>query len=146
VACPFFMPTEKYENGGWPHPARLPLGAGWKGLCQAPGFENSVPEDGPMQDLCNLGYASNCRWLPADRVWDSVRFGVSRDCEQRVVLCYACEKEHRPVAHGFLEYDLRSRAWSVTHSHPGIQRMAECFVDAYLLRKQASTFNSSENP
>ena len=32
MACPYFMPVEKLENGTWPHPSRLPLGSGWRGF------------------------------------------------------------------------------------------------------------------
>jgi len=74
-----------------------------------------------------------------DRAWDSVRFGVSKECDQRIVLCYACEKEHRPVDHGLLEYDARSGRWNSVHSNAVIQKMAECYVESYLFRKQRSS-------
>src|SRR5260370_2007562 len=75
VACPFFMPVEKLENGAWPHPARLPLGCGWSGCCTAPGHEGEVPSAHQLHE-CNLGYALGCGRLPKQRTWDAVRFFV----------------------------------------------------------------------
>src|SRR4029077_20703342 len=77
VACPYFMPVEKMENGSWPHPSRLPLGCGWKGYCTAPGHEPPIPAQDVLEAFCNLGYASSCGWAPTQRAWDSVRFAVS---------------------------------------------------------------------
>jgi hypothetical protein len=77
MACPYFMPVAKLENGNWPHPARLPLGVGWSGHCAAPGHEGETPAQDVLQDFCNLGYASGCGWAPAERLWDAVRFAVS---------------------------------------------------------------------
>ena len=60
MACPFFMPTHKYEDGTWLHPFRLPLGGGWKGYCTAPGREGEVPSPEQLHHACNLGYARSC--------------------------------------------------------------------------------------
>jgi hypothetical protein len=76
VACPFFMPVEKLEDGNWLHASRLPLGCGWTGHCTAPGHENAAPSPEELRDFCNLGYAENCGRLPRERAWDSVRFGA----------------------------------------------------------------------
>ncbi|MGA7967436.1 MAG: hypothetical protein WBQ00_03105 [Terriglobales bacterium] len=35
MACPYFVPREIVYDLSWPHPARLPLGAGWTGTCCA---------------------------------------------------------------------------------------------------------------
>lgn len=135
LACPYFMPTHKAENIAWIHPARLPLGAGWSGFCTAPGFENQVPSDGQVRESCNLGYAGTCPRRPQASPWDSIRFGVSRESNQRLELRYVCEKDHQPAAHGILEYDVAAGRWSAAHTDARIQKMAECFVEAYLLRK-----------
>ncbi|HEX4782926.1 MAG TPA: hypothetical protein VH350_01210 [Candidatus Sulfotelmatobacter sp.] len=154
MACPYFMPVEKLENGNWPHPARLPLGAGWSGHCRAPGHEGNTPAQDVLEAFCNLGYASSCCWSPAERVWDAVRFAVSAplDAAKRkdsrskgseansvhanvLVLRYVCERDHRPVEHGDLEFDLSGATWLRQHSNPGIQKMAECFLESYLKKK-----------
>ncbi len=61
MACPFFMPTSKLEDGGWLHPSRLPLGGGWIGHCSAPGYEGAEPTNQELRELCNLGYATGLR-------------------------------------------------------------------------------------
>jgi hypothetical protein len=129
------MPVEKHDSALWMHPARLPLGAGWKGHCTAPGHSGEVPTEEQLRDGCNLGYARHCCWRPADRPWDSTRFGVSKESEQRIALCYVCEKEHHPVEHGTLEYDPLQGRWNSTHPDQRLQRMAESYMESYLLRK-----------
>jgi len=137
------MPVAKFENGSWPHPARLPLGGGWRGHCTAPGHEGELPSESTQERFCNLGYASTCGWSPTDRVWDAVRFAVcapSRRDEssdaaalgRTLHLRYVCEKDHRPVESGDLEFDLLRAAWQNRHDDPRLQKMAECFLDSYL--------------
>lgn len=147
MACPYFMPVAKLENGAWPHPARLPLGCGWSGHCTAPGHEGQVPSQDVLEAFCNLGYASSCAWAPQERAWDAVRFSVSappdaaRKTDRRSVasflrLIYVCERDHRPVVHGELTFDLASAAWTHTHEDLRIQKMAECFLDSYLKKNR----------
>lgn len=129
------MPTEKHDSALWTHPARLPLGLGWKGYCTAPGHEHQLPSDEQLRDRCNLGYAHHCPWCPRDRVWDATRFGVARESDHRIVLCYVREKDHVPVEHGTLEYEHALARWSSSHPDRRVQRMAECYLKAYLVRK-----------
>lgn len=148
MACPYFMPVEKLENGSWPHPARLPLGCGWTGHCTAPGHEEGVPSQDIIEAFCNMGYASSCAWAPQERQWDAVRFSISApqagekrfDLSQvggaRVLrLIYVCERDHQPVAHGDLEYDVARSAWLSRHNDARIQKMAECFLESYLKKR-----------
>lgn len=149
MACPYFMPVEKLENGNWPHPARLPLGGGWRGHCTAPGHEGELPPQHILEAFCNLGYATTCCWAPSDRAWDAVRFAVcappaadarnanwSPDARVRVLhLRYVCERDHLPVADGHLEFDLEQGAWPRRHEDPRLQKMAECFLESYLKKK-----------
>ena len=149
MACPFFMPMARLENGSWPHPARLPLGGGWCGHCTAPGHEGELPPQDALEAFCNLGYASSCSWSPRERLWDAVRFAVSapresagheaRDADAvpaRVLLLrYVCERDHRPVEHGDLEFDLSQATWVRRHDDARIQKMAECFLESYLKKK-----------
>jgi hypothetical protein len=137
MACPFFMPTQKFEGGGWLHPSRLPLGAGWRGVCTASPFGQTVPTDDQVRECCNLGYASNCPRLPAQRAWDAVRFAVARDCKERIVLCYVCEMGHHPAEHGVLEYETGPSRWTLWHRDSRIQKMAECYLECYRERSRA---------
>jgi hypothetical protein len=138
VACPFFMPTEKFENGAWAHPARLPLGCGWSGHCTAPGHEGENPTVVELQQFCNLGYAESCPRLPRERPWDQVRFGArnvsssSNGSKQCIHMSYVCERSHLPVEHGVLEFDVSADRWIKRHPESQLQRLAECFLDSYL--------------
>ena len=143
LACPFFMPQHRCENSSWPHPSRLPLGDGWIGYCTAPGHEGEIPELSVLQEGCNLGYASGCSRRPSDRQWDSVRFQVTRSGDRRLLLAFACERDHRPESYGTLEYDLLSLGWIIPHEDARIQKMAQCYVEAYLSRR--NSIRASEN-
>jgi hypothetical protein len=135
VACPFFMPSKQLEEGLWLHPSRLPLGAGFRGHCTAPGHEGAEPASGELREFCNLGYARGCSRLPAERIWDAVRFSPVSVAEQRIQLRYVCEREHRPGEQGTLEYDVTRNLWLARHGDARIQKMAECYVEAYLRRR-----------
>jgi hypothetical protein len=146
------MPMEKLGGGTWPHPARLPLGCGWSGHCTVPGYEEDRLE---AQDLhsCNLGYADSCRRRPLVRAWDAVRFAVranalraaSADGELvgRIELQYVCEREHRPVEHGTLEFDSLTRIWLRRHGDPRVQKMAECFLQVHRERRAVPAAHSA---
>jgi hypothetical protein len=141
VACPFFMPMEKLENGSWLHAARLPLGCGWSGHCTAPGHEGVVPSQEELRELCNLGYAEGCARLPRERAWDSIRFaarsvgGEEDGDRRRVRIHYVCERGHRPAEHGVLEFDAALARWEQRHRDSRVQRMAECFLESYLEKR-----------
>ena len=134
MACPFFMPAQKLE-GTWLHPSRLPLGGGWDGYCSAPGHEGDHPTLNELHEFCNLGYADCCPRLPARRDYDAIRFSVARDFGSRLLLMFVCETGHRPATHGTLEYDLDRADWTSTHPDSRIQKMAECYLQAYLQRR-----------
>jgi hypothetical protein len=135
VACPFFVPTRKLDDAGWLHPSRLPLGGGWQGLCSAPGHEGAEPSDQDLHQYCNLGYAAECTWLPEDRACDAVRFSVAHDRGTRLLLWFVCETGHRPAQHGMLEFDVPLERWITPHPEARIQKMAECYLESYLLRR-----------
>jgi hypothetical protein len=151
MACPFFLPLEKLENGSWPHAHRLPLGCGWSGQCMAPGHEGETPSAHELSEFCNLGYAGICERLPQDRAWDSVRFGArtawgEQNSEQkqsrernritRVQVRYVCERDHRPAEYGVLEFDATLSQWANPHPDIRVQRMAECFLSVYLEKRK----------
>lgn len=148
LACPYFMPVSKLENGNWPHPARLPLGCGWTGHCTAPGHEQAIPSQEVLQAFCNLGCAGSCGWAPAERHWDAVRFAIispassSRDTPApditpaRILrLTYVYERGNRPAGQGNLEFDLATTTWLRRHDDARIQKMAECFLESYLSKR-----------
>lgn len=141
MACPFFMPVEKLENGSWLHAGRLPLGCGWSGLCTAPGHEGDSPSQDELREFCNLGYAEGCAKLPRERAWDSVRFAartVDGDSGNsgRIQVRYVCERGHRPAEHGLLEFDPAATRWEQSHPDGRVQRMAECFLESYVEKRK----------
>jgi hypothetical protein len=143
VACPFFMPIEKLENGSWLHAERLPLGCGWSGRCTAPGHEHEAPSQEELQEFCNLGYAKGCGRLPRERAWDSVRFSArtaggngKNETGIRIQIQYICEREHRPSDHGMLQFDAAAARWAQPHPDLRVQRMAECFLESYLQKRK----------
>jgi hypothetical protein len=129
------MPTSKLDDGGWLHPSRLPLGGGWTGHCSAPGHAGAKPTNQELRELCNLGYAAGCPRLPTERTSDAVRFSIARDRGGQLLVWFVCESGHRPAAYGTLEYDLSTGRWIVSHSDTRIQKMAECYLQSYLLRR-----------
>jgi hypothetical protein len=138
LACPFFIPTHRADDLALPHPARLPLGAAWRGSCAAPGHEQATPSDRQLES-CNLGYAETCPRLPKDRTCDAVRFAVAGDSGGKISVRFVFEWQHLPAGHGFVEYDRLSNAWTSTHREPRIQRLAECFMQSYLDKKTEPT-------
>ena len=156
MACPYFMPVEKLEGGTWPHPRRLPLGAGWSGHCTAPGHIGEVPTREILEECCNLGYGNSCERLPPDRECDAVRFGIggrsvasksvfSGEISNRTIaILYVCELQHRPKQHGTLEFDPQTMRWLRPHADSCVQRMAECFLDGCLGRRSANS--AAEKP
>ena len=86
--------------------------------------------------------------MPPVRAWDAVRFAVrasalrtksgAEEFVGRIELQYVCEREHRPVEHGTLDFDLVAQKWVRMHSDPRVQKMAECFLRAYFERRPSA--------
>jgi len=131
LACPFFVPLEIVNDGSWPHPSRLPLGAGWAGNCRASGQPAS---NSHIREFCNLGYATACPHLPLSRDWDAVRFSVARAGQDQVTIGFVCELAHAPIEHGKLIFDLTSGVWQNPHGDARVQRLAICYLQTYLAR------------
>ena len=136
LACPFFVPLEIVNDGSWPHPSRLPLGAGWTGDCHASGQKLAV-SDTHIREFCNLGYATACPHLPRHRDWDAVRFSVDRVGREQVTICFVCELAHTPVEHGKMTFDLANEVWLNPHPDPRVVTLANCYLHAYRARQSA---------
>jgi hypothetical protein len=147
MACPFFMPEERFA-ADWLFPQRLPLGAGWKGTCTAPGHEGVHPSDDELKSSCNLGYARTCSRLPGERHADAVRFALGEEHDGILRVQFACERNYLPAGHGELLYDIGNGSWLQAHEDPRLQRMAECYVQSRqerrLLTEDTSIKNLSE--
>ncbi len=107
-----------------------------------------MPTDEELRELCNLGYAASCPRLPRERACDAVRFSVAGDRGSQLILKFVFEAGHRPAGYGTLEYDLSVGQWVSSQPDPRIQKMAECYLESYLLRRNqpvAASIPSSAN-
>jgi hypothetical protein len=136
LACPFFVPREVLNDGSWPHPSRLPLGAGWTGNCRASGHE-VAPSDAHLREFCNLGYATACPSLPPGRDWDAIRFSVSLASPEQVTICFVCELNHTPIEHGKLTFDLVRGLWLNQYPDARVLTLAACYLQTYRARQSA---------
>src|SRR5579872_6541218 len=121
------MPTEKADDIAFPHPARLPLGASWRGTCLAPSHEQATLSSVELES-CNLGYAKSCARLPKERACDAVRFAVVNESRESISLQFVLEKAYLPISHGVLAYDRLSSNWTSINSDHSIQKKADCFL------------------
>jgi len=137
LSCPFFSPTERAHDIAFPHPARLPLGAAWRGSCLSPGHELHVLNNQGLES-CNLGYALSCSRLPKERSCDSVRFAITRHSKQAVSVQFVLEANHLPLYNGLLEYDRVLGVWLTPHPEQRIQKLADCFLQSALGRIERS--------
>ena len=136
MACPYFYPTERFGQNVWPHPARLPLGDGYAGICGVNPAADFRPDENRLREYCNLGYARGvCDRFPNAACADAVRFTVSGDQDGIIIIYYALEKDHRPCGHGPLEYDKARRAFVAPPVDRMLHRQAEAYVESYLRRK-----------
>ena len=135
MACPFFIPTERLD-GVFAFPDRLPLAAGYSGVCGAPGQMLVRPADEELREHCNLGHAS-CARLPLERAADSVRF-IAKIEKHMVTLQYVFEKGCRPAGSGTLVYDERQQRWMSEIADEKLQRQAESYLRAWRGRNRSS--------
>jgi len=141
VACPFFMPDERLD-GDWPFPQRLPLGAGWKGRCTAVADGEVRPSEHELKTTCNLGYAKGCARLPQERQADAVRFAKGDERDGLLHIRFAYERDYLPAGHGELIYETATRCWQTPHASACLVRMAECYIESQVARRNGPDPNS----
>jgi hypothetical protein len=73
---------------------------------------------------------------PGEITGGACRNGEREATKHNLQVRYVCEREHRPVEHGQLEFDLIESRWPRPHSDARVQKMAECFLTSYLTRKK----------
>ncbi len=134
MACPFFMPEQRFDLD-WPFPQRLPLGAGWAGTCTSSGHEGTRPSHEELKSGCNLGYATTCSRLPAERHADAVRFALGEERDGILHVLFVYERDYLPAGHGELLYQTATASWLQSHDDPRVQRMAECYLQAQRTRR-----------
>jgi len=148
MACPFFDPQRRLEPGPWTHRPRLPLGDPYVGFCNSPSGPTHAPSEEHQRELCNRGYARGlCEHFPVSSAADAVRFSVvaeDRGGPLRVV--YVFEKDHAPLSHGALEFqiaDFPAAEAAVPVDAPAgylLLRQARAFVESYLMNRDLSAY------
>jgi hypothetical protein len=132
MACPHFDPGERLAGSSGS------LGDLYSGQCRA---DNSArPDEQTLADRCNLGYArGRCLRFPENGGPDAVRFSVSRDDLSGIRILYSFERDHRPFAHGALEYSAESGVFTellagAPLDDAALERLAAAYVRSYLRR------------
>jgi hypothetical protein len=134
VACPHFEPTKHRADAG----TLLPLRDFWFGVCHADraGFE---PDERLLSDCCNMGYArGKCPRFPQAPGPDSVRFAIARDSDQRILVSFAVERDHRPHSQGSLEFSRPDGKFIAANSDSLIEKQAGAYLASYLRRRPTS--------
>ena len=135
MACPFFHPSEPFEDGAWLKSPRLPLGEPCRGECTAGPSPFEPPLD-RLRELCNLGYArGRCERFPADAPSDAVRFSVAGTDAGRVSFVLIFEADYSPARHAAVEYDVQSQRFSPDLEDANVSAQARQFVGSYLKRR-----------
>lgn len=129
MACPFFYPTHALDERSQPR-GRMPLGEAQAGECRA-GMLPDHPSAGDLVSLCNSGYVrGKCPRFPAGAP-DAVRFVVQAHSATAIRIAYSCERDHRPVEAGTLEFTPEGGCRE-PHGGTNIERQALAYVQAYL--------------
>lgn len=137
MACPYFDPVEP-RGGPRPQDSMLPLGGHWRGVCAATAGAPARPDDA-MVHTCNLGYARGaCPHFPGGAAPDAVRFTISSDAGERILIYHVIERDHHPYTHGPLAYSRALDAIEGLGPDAILARQALAYVHSYLHRKSAA--------
>ena len=113
----------------------LPLGDAWDGVCRANPESPWQPDEITLLSHCNLGYARGCcPRFPAGEGPDAARFTIAADGAETVRLYYVLERDHRPWAHGPLEYSRSSGSFPEESAGEATLALARAYVESYLRR------------
>jgi hypothetical protein len=135
MACPYFHAVKPRSQTDGSRSAMLPLGDAWDGVCRALPESAWEPDEITLLTLCNMGYARGCcPRFPAGDGPDAARFTIARGGPETIHVYYVLERDHRPWAHGPLEF---SRAGGALPDQPASEatlRLARAYVESYLRR------------
>jgi hypothetical protein len=134
MACPYFFPMARLDQGSWAIPPRLPLGDAYAGECRASGGAFQ-PDDAHVREICNVGYGRGCCGrFPQDVPADAVRFHVIQDAGAIIRIHYVFERDCWPVKSGVIECLSASREIRGSEDAT-LQSQALAFVESYWRRK-----------
>jgi len=113
----------------------LPLGDAWTGVCRAIPGHPFQPGETSLEPLCNLGYArGRCAHFPANGCADAARFIIVADEGAVLRLYYVLERDHRPFAHGPLEFSVARGELTTQPEGALTSRQARAYAASYLQR------------
>ena len=139
MACPYFYPVERIDDGAWIQPPRLPLGGPYSGLCRAIDGGPFQPGESALRECCNTGYArGRCARFPAQAVIDALRFSIEAETDDVVEIVFVREREWSPAGYGRAQWSA-GKVKCDEALDPLIERQMEIFVANYLTRKSRST-------
>ncbi|HLG99514.1 MAG TPA: hypothetical protein VKX49_24615 [Bryobacteraceae bacterium] len=143
MACPYFYPEARLENGPWVVPPRLPLGDAYIGKCRA-GASAFQPEEMHVRQVCNSGYGRGCcDRFPENAPHDAVRFHVAEDSGGLIRIRYVFEKECWPRDNGILECAAVSLKIHGTADEI-LRSQALAFAGSYLRLRELARNNYAE--
>ena len=117
----------------------LPLGDAWTGTCRAVPGEPFRPDESILNPYCNLGYArGRCARFPADCSPDAARFTIVAADGASLRLYYVLERDHRPFAHGPLEFSVSLHELTGPAEGELTSRQAHAYATSYLRRRDES--------
>jgi hypothetical protein len=117
----------------------LPLGDAWTGICRAVPDQHFQPDDSLLDVFCNLGYArGHCARFPAGHGPDAVRFTIVSDDGAALRLYYVLERDHRPFAHGPLEFSMAQNELTTPAEGALTAVQARAYAASYLRRRSES--------
>ena len=117
----------------------LPLGDAWAGVCRAVPDQPYPPAESVLEPYCNFGYArGHCDRFPADCGPDAVRFTIVSDDGASLRLYYVLERDHRPFAHGPLEFSVTRGELTTATEGALTSRQVSAYTDSYLRRRSES--------
>ncbi len=117
----------------------LPLGDAWTGICRAVPDQPFQPDDSLLDTLCNFGYVrGHCARFPADHGPDAARFTIVSDDGAFLRLYYVLERDHRPFAHGPLEFSVAQDELTTPAEGAWTAAQARAYAASYLRRQGES--------
>lgn len=106
-------------------------------MCHADAGHAVLPDDSALHRFCNLGYARGLcpRFPAADPGPDAARFTLTQDDGASLRIYYVLERDHRPFAHGPLEFTTAGGAFAESPAGGLTARQAAAYAASYLRSK-----------
>ena len=135
MACPYFHAVKARTQTDSSRSAMLPLGDTWDGVCRADPASSWEPDEITLLSQCNMGYARGCcARFPEGDGPDAARFTISADGPEALRVYYVLERDHRPFAHGPLEYSRTHGSMAGESASESTLELARAYVESYLRR------------